>query len=202
MSAISLWNYLSCRIRLSPKTAEAFREGCAPILPPQSPSPGPAPWRHAPLKPSPRGPANPACAQPKALPFTLASVLLDFAFLARSAWRGVAVTGKGPACLPLSSPGVGPSVRLQKQCLPTSQSRAGVSRQDLPSGVMNTSVLPQNIYSMPPTPTYPTHSLPGGGGGGGLRRGGGRIRGSLCEQSLLQQTAESFLPGRSSRLPH
>lgn len=92
MSAISLWNYLSCRIRPSPKTAETFRQGCTPILPPQSPSPGQAPLRHAPLKPSPWGPVNPACAQSKALLFTLASMPLDFVFLARSTWRGPAVT--------------------------------------------------------------------------------------------------------------
>lgn len=116
MSALSLWNYLSCRIRLSPKTAEALSEGCAPILPLQSPSPGQAPLHHAALKPSPLGPANPACAQPTVLLFTLASMHLDFVFLAQHKWRGRAVTVRRVqlAFLSLLPPGEDPSVKLQE----------------------------------------------------------------------------------------
>lgn len=55
----------------------------------------------------PWGPVSPACAQPKVLLFTLASVHLGFVFLARHAWRGTAVTARKVqlACLSLLPPG-------------------------------------------------------------------------------------------------
>lgn len=105
---------LLCRIRLSPKTAEAFREGCAPILPLQAPSPGQAPWRHAPLKPSPLGPGTSLCTT-SGPSFHLGSTHLDCMFQAPRTWRGTAVTMRKvqlafPSLLP---PGADPSVKLQ-----------------------------------------------------------------------------------------
>lgn len=81
MSAISLWNYLSCRIRRSPKTAEAFRQGCAPTLPPVS-FPRADSFASRTSEAITPGTSQPACAQPKALLFTLASMLLDRVSLA------------------------------------------------------------------------------------------------------------------------
>lgn len=185
MSAISLWNYLLCRIRLSPKTAEAFREGCAPILPLQAPSPGQAPSRHAHLRPSPGGPVNPACAQPKALLFTLASMLRDSVFLARSTWGGMAVTIRKVqlAFLSLLPPGRVHLSSCRNSACPLPNPELGspgrTSRLEL--GIP--SVLPQSMYSMPPTPTLPCSLPVRERGRKGRKKGGergGGISGAVC----------------------
>lgn len=90
MSAISLWNYLLCRIRLSPKTAEAFREGFTPTsgshLLPQDRL-----LVQAPLKPAPRDQSTLPVHNLRSF-FSPWQLHLDCVFPAQRTWRGPAVT--------------------------------------------------------------------------------------------------------------
>lgn len=169
MSAISLWNDLSCRIRRCPKTAGAFGDGCAPIFPSPSPASLQAPWRQAPQQLTPQGAARPAYAQPGLLPFTLASQHLDAVCLAQLMWqRMLGGCNRRSSLLPLSpSPGVGPSVELQKSFLSTAHPKAQSSGwHEMPS------VVPR-ILTAPCTPP-PSSSTPSSGGGDSKVKEGGR----------------------------
>lgn len=135
---------------------------------------------HAPLKPPPLGPVSLACVRPKVLLFTLASVHLEFVFLARCTWRAVAVTIREvQLAFSLSFP-LGrihlSSCRRSVCTLPNpeldSACRTSCLELRMPS------VLLPNIYCTPPAPFNPTPltpSLGGGRGGVGRRRNQGQL---------------------------
>lgn len=156
---------------------------------------------HAPLKPPPLGPVSPACARPKVLLFTLASVHLDFVFLARCTWRAVAVTIREVQLAFSFSFPLGrihlSSCRRSVCPLPNPELDSACRTSCLE--LWMPSVLLQNIYCTPPAPlqTYPTPSLGGGRG----EQGGGGIRGSLCEQSRCSRQQNPSCRGEAAAFP-